>query len=54
MYLELQKHQGRISKISNMYVVKKLVELMEQDDNTSDIHSSKFQDTRVTRIKTQD
>ncbi len=38
MYLELQKHQGRISKITNIYVMQKLVELLEAPDNSSDRH----------------
>ena len=56
MYLELQKHQGVLSNITNMYVVKKLTEIVEQDpnENSSD-HNSKYRgENRATRIKTQD
>lgn len=56
MYLELQKHQGRLSSISNMYVIKKIVELMEQEpprENASD-RSMKYRDIAAARLKTHD
>ena len=55
MYLELQKNRGRISNISNLYVIKKLLEIMVQDptDKSSE-HSLKYRDNKGMRIKTQD
>jgi hypothetical protein len=54
MYLELQKHQGRISKISNMYVIKKLIEITEQDNDEHSELQSKYKDNKGGRLKTQD
>jgi hypothetical protein len=54
MYLELQKHQGRISKISNMYVIKKLIEITERDSDEQSELQSKYKDNKAGRLKPHD
>lgn len=55
MYHELQKAKGRISKISNQYVLRKLIQVSEQEDEeepASPLNSESYTSASWAKIKT--